>query len=120
MPDYVRMKPVKKSSEASIILFAGIGVSLIFLLVLAYGIVVSGWVLTVLWGWFVVPVFKIPALSLPVAIGISGMIRLLTYTDTSDLQQKEQDSGERRGRLIGGLLSPWFLLLLGWIVHFFV
>lgn len=120
MADYARMKPVKKNDDLGILLLAGLGGCLLVLFILVYGIVTSGWVLTILWAWFVVPAFKLPALSLPVAIGISAMIRTLTYIDTSDLQKKEKTREDQIGSIVGNLLSPWWLLALGWIVHFFV
>lgn len=39
----------------------------------------KGWAMSVVWGWFIVPTFGLPALSIPQAIGISifaGLIRI--------------------------------------------
>jgi hypothetical protein len=91
---------------------------------LALGIyfsLVNGWVLTILWGWFVLALFKgAPTLGLPVAIGLMLIVRMLTYIDTGDLQTKERELGMRIARKVGQMLSPFAMLLFGWIVHRFV
>ncbi len=37
----------------------------------------GGYVLSVMWGWFIVPVFHAPVLNIPQAIGISLMSAML-------------------------------------------
>lgn len=51
----------------------------------------SGYVLTVLWGWFIVPLFGLPALSLVYAIGLSLVVGYLTHqlTPTSGKEVNE-------------------------------
>ncbi len=40
---------------------------------------VRGWAVAKLWGWFVVPVFGLPALSYAAAYGLALLVTLLTY-----------------------------------------
>ena len=77
----------------------------------------SGYVLTVLWGWFVVPVFALPALRLPEAIGVSLIVHFLTAgrinTNKAD-KSLAQLFGEAS---VWALVRPLFGLLFGWLVH---
>ena len=38
-----------------------------------------GWVLSILWRWFMVPTLGLPALSVPQAIGIALVVGMLTH-----------------------------------------
>lgn len=87
-------------------------------LIVAVGSILNGYVLSVLWTWFVVPTFGLPKLSIPVAIGISLVVSYLTHqrSDSSD-DDKDNLLLKWVARLV---LNPLVALLFGWIVHFFV
>lgn len=74
-------------------------------------VVLNGYVLSVLWGWFIVPVFGLPALTIPVAIGIALVISFLTH-------QLNLNDGDETGwkQLAFSFLHPLLTLLAGWIV----
>jgi len=74
----------------------------------------NGYVLTVLWRWFMVPVFNLPILSLPVAIGISLVIGLLTQ------QYQSIPEDDRFKPFVYSILVPFVALAMGWIVHLFM
>lgn len=38
-----------------------------------------GYAFSILWGWFIVPIFHTPTLSLPAAIGVSLVVGYLTH-----------------------------------------
>ena len=40
-----------------------------------YGMLMNGWAMTKLWAWFLVPAFGLPAISIPVAIGITVIVK---------------------------------------------
>lgn len=40
--------------------------------------IIYGTVLKTMWGWFVVTTFQVPAVSLPVAIGLSATVSMMT------------------------------------------
>jgi len=117
MAQYQTMKRVRSGSDSGSLALAAFGGCVLSALLVAYSVLTSGWVLTVYWDWFIQPTFHLPAISLPVAVGIGAVARLLTYTDTSNLQTKESDIGDKWGRVVGNLLSPWVVLFFGWIVH---
>jgi hypothetical protein len=73
-------------------------------------------VITVLWGWFIVPQFAISQLGMINAIGLSLVVSLLT----ARLSKVDSDDDERNKTLAGqiavGIVAPAMALLYGWIV----
>ena len=79
-----------------------------------------GYVLTVLWSWFVVPTFSLPALALAPAIGLSLIISFLTYQHDS-AKEPEGEFADRMAKAIAlALLMPAMVLGIGWVVHQFM
>lgn len=83
---------------------------------LVAGVIWSGFVLSILWGWFFVPSLGLPALSVPSAIGIALVISYTTH------QYQKTNSGDITGweatleSLAHMLMNPALALLVGWIV----
>jgi len=81
------------------------------------GIVLNGYALSVLWGWFMVPTFNLPKLTVAPAIGIAMVVGYLTQPDLGKLQEKEMDAGTK---IVYGVIytfsKPAFALLFGWII----
>ena len=76
---------------------------------------IYGFVLLRLWEWFVVPTFGLPLLSLPVAVGISLIVSLLTISspktkDTREDSEKWVDRGV-------ALIVPLLYLFFGWLFY---
>lgn len=42
--------------------------------------VYRGWIIAHFWAWFIMPTFPVKALSIPVALGISVFMAILTHT----------------------------------------
>lgn len=79
----------------------------------------KGYVLTVLWGWFIVPTFDLPTLALAPAIGISMTVSYLTYQ--YDSSKKSEDAENPFVRAVSySLLMPALVLGVGWIVQKFM
>ncbi len=103
----------------------GCGIALLALLALPVVIVVSaianGFVLSVMWSWFVVPVFGIAALTVVQAIGFSMVVSFLTYHDT---ESKTDDSKSLTEKIIYmvmmAIMRPAFTLGIAWIIHLFL
>lgn len=88
---------------------------------MVYFAVVYGWVLSILWNWFVPALISgAPVMSIPVGIGMALIVRMLVHVDTTNLQTKEQDTGTKVAAAIGHLASPFAMLLLGWLAHLLV
>lgn len=80
----------------------------------------SGFTLSVLWGWFVVPFFGVPTLSVAQAYGMALVVRAAKGLDT----RSEKNPGSF-GVVLGKafVLAPLisgFSLLFGWVAKSFV
>jgi len=99
-----------KISSALIIAIGSIG---FFGLVLAFSVILNGWALWLLWGWFMVPSLSLPSLSLAQSIGVGMVISYATYTYVPT-----QDGDN--GRLTLLVVHPFLYTFLGYIVHQFM
>lgn len=88
-------------------------------LIVGFGVVVvntiaiiwSGYVLMLLWGWFVVPLFALPALGLINAIGIMTIVGLTT-------KQYVSTNGDNKHEFIASMfMRPAVALVIGFIAH---
>jgi len=66
------------------------------------------------WAWFFVPTFGLSAISMPVALGISGMGRLLTHSYDGN-EDKDTSKG-----LIYSVAFSITALALGWVYTLFM
>jgi hypothetical protein len=88
----------------------------VLLAVLPLGILWRGYVLTVLWAWFVPPLFaEAPTLTLLPAIGLSLIVGYLTHQAPPRTVDTDR-SRETLHLIVGAVLTPAFALLIGWIV----
>lgn len=87
---------------------------------LAGSAILSGWVLTVLWGWFVVPTFHVQQLGVVPAIGLSLLVGYLTETH-QDVEEVKRSQAERWTRLaVLAVVRPGLVLGFAWVVHLFM
>jgi hypothetical protein len=98
--------------EAAIVVLGGVTA---FAGIIAISSLINGWAFSVLWAWFIVPVFGAPPLSIPQAIGIALIVGVL-FTRSGG-NEKE---GSAASRMFACWLSPLFLLGMGWIVKYFL
>lgn len=85
--------------------------------------VFGGWVLSLLWGWFMVPVFHLPQLTIVPAIGIILIVRYLASgVEIDDEKGEGLDKKVKKflRRLYLSIVRIAIVLLFGWIVHFFM
>ena len=96
-----------------------ITLSIVALLLTIPSLIFSGYVLSVLWGWFMVPIFGMPALSIPAAIGVWMVIGFITHQtiDADDSRTSEKKLYESIGQAIS---RPLLALLVGYIVHLYM
>lgn len=78
--------------------------------------VLRGFVLSILWGWFLVPVFSLPAISIPQALGIALVIGMLT----GGIGTGNQSTDSAAAKVVIIILGPLFTLLIGWIYTLFL
>lgn len=95
---------------------AGCYLAILGLVMTAPAAVWRGWVLTKMWAWFIVPVFDLQPLRIPVAIGLSLIVGYLTHQ--INWCKDEAEPMEKAARsIVVPLLLPAFTLLGGWIVN---
>ena len=91
-----------------------------FLIVLAISIpsyIWYGYVVSILWGWFMVGTFNLPALSIPAAIGLALVVHLLRgYTYEPD----KKTTAEKMTSIAMSFIYPLISLGIGWIVKNFI
>lgn len=100
----------------------------ILLLIMASTAIVNGYVLSVLWGWFVVPALGLPPLTIPSAIGLAMVIGYLTHQyspkDKIEPEDEEERKKQKKKELIDAISHiisrPISCLIVGWIVHLFM
>lgn len=79
---------------------------------LAASCIWSGFVLTILWRWFMATSFGLPPLSIAAGIGISLVIQMLVPTPT--VKDEDYSIGSALGK---AFVKPAVALLMGWIVN---
>ena len=85
--------------------------------VLTLMIIWQGYVLSILWDWFIAPDFHITALGLAEAIGLTLIINYLTKSVDTDKKYELSDLGRK---VFSSITMPLVALGIGWVVHFFV
>jgi hypothetical protein len=92
---------------------------LVLLIALIPQAIWSGYVLSVLWGWFISATFHIPELGIPAAIGLSMVVRYSTYQQVPADKAK---TGTERAieAIVIAFVNPALALGFGWIVHLFM
>lgn len=76
----------------------------------------GGYVLSVMWAWFIVPVFQAPTLRIPYAIGLALVMSMLTHQHKVNT---EDDTPAWAYSLFSMAMGLVFLVY-GWIVKAFV
>ena len=76
-------------------------------------IVINGFVIQHLWGWFVVTTFALAPLSIPAAIGIALVAHYVTWNYSG-----EHNVGSPMITTL--MIRPGVVLLTGYIVHLFM
>ena len=99
-----------------------LSISLITTIMIVFSSLLNGYVLSLLWGWILVPTFHLPAISVMEGIGIALIVGFLTYQDTTDLQkEKEQSEAKTFGRTLTILfIRPLIALLFGSVIRHFM
>jgi len=95
------------------------GAKMIAILAIALVVVtvaLEGWVLSVLWAWFMVPTFGLAALTIPQALGLSIIASCLTSHPNS-----RDSSGESAVEtFLRSILRPLIALACGFVVRLFL
>ncbi len=89
-----------------------------FVAVVALGSLLNGFVLSTLWGWFIVTAFTgMPALTLGRAVGVSMVVSYLTYHGSKGKEDDEEYGDWLLKRVSMTVVYCGLTLLIGYIVH---
>jgi|SRR5690348_7092427 len=100
-----------------------VGILATLLFVIVCGALFSGLVLSVLWGWFIVPALHAAPITVPQAIGLSLVVGLLTRGTAREKDEEKKDRGIGEALFTAfchATIPPLFVLGIGAIVHAFV
>jgi len=97
-----------------------LGIMALFVIVIPASIIMNGWVLSIMWKWFVVPLFHLPELTIAYAVGISMVISL--FKDKSSVTQNNEKSLSEKiiSAFTYAFIVPLLSLGFGWIVLQFI
>jgi hypothetical protein len=120
-----------KNGETSIKIAVGGGIVALAIAMAVAVLWINGVALQYLWELFVVPIFKLPDLSIAQSIGILLVVQFLTkhLVKEDEKAKKEEDdtltSSEKRTKAVKTILAslakpfmkPISFIIMGWIVH---
>jgi hypothetical protein len=86
------------------------------LLLVIPSIIIHGWVITLLWKWFVVYQFELPEITIPTGIGLSLLVHNLAPFHVP----KPENQPSSVYSLGVGILVSLFTLTTGWVLTFFM
>lgn len=72
-----------------------------------------GWTMSILWGWFVVPIFHVDPLTIPRAMGLSVFAGIFYSSSFAQEDPKWASFGKKA---IIWFVAPFLSLFTGWIV----
>jgi hypothetical protein len=98
-----------------------INLILLLLLFAVLSVTYRGWVLTMLWSWFLVPL-GVPAISTATALGIVLIVAILTTHATNKTDKTESKDPWELAAVASGVAFgvPSLMLVLGYIISLFV
>lgn len=77
--------------------------------------ILRGWVLSIIWGWFMVPIGA-PALGIAACIGVSLVTHMLCGTH----DYRDKTESEKKQAAVGAFLVPLLVLGMAWVVKQFM
>ena len=101
-------------------LYEALGKFALAILNLAYSIgcfILSGYVLSILWAWFITSTFGLPVLTIPVAIGVMLVVSYLTKQ--SDFNNSDREDYQKRVNVLQ-IVKPLGALAVGYVIKMFM
>lgn len=92
----------------------------VFVVSIVVGTIIQGYVLSLLWLWFIVPIFAIKSISIAQSIGLIIIAEFLTHQYQQSTLEKEQAIDLLKGSIKTLIITPLIMLAVGWIVKQFV
>lgn len=106
---------MKKDTENVLMLLGCLTLPIIMLIAVVWG----GWVLSVVWNWFMPAIFGLPYLTVVEAMAVSLIVSWLAKATVPS--KEGRDVWVAYGELIGtAILAPAFVLIVAYILKFFM
>ena len=99
---------------------AVIGILVTFIGLAILVTVLNAWALVKLWSWFIVPLFDLPPLSVPFAIGIALVAGLFAPLSNNENKKQNKSTSDAVSNVIVVMLRPVPAVLVGYIVTLFI
>lgn len=81
----------------------------------------KGFVFSVIWGWFVAATIGVGAISVPVALGIIILVKLVTSSPEVLSQKEIENRAKDWGQVMGiNIITCLLILVAGWVVKMFI
>lgn len=77
---------------------------------------IQGWAISILWAWFIVPIFTIPQISITQSIGLAIFMGVFSQYRAP----KKEESQKPLQDMMSQLLKPLIAVGIGWIVKGFL
>jgi len=97
------------------ILLGGFIFLFVFIPLMAYFVWSYAFVLKVIWGWLIVPLFGLPPLNWGQAWALMIVVAYLTHTRHVCMSKDERTTAYKVGEIVGYLVKPWVAFGLAWI-----
>lgn len=98
--------------------YVGLGVGVA--LGIALAVIIRGYVLSVLWEWFIAPTFGLPVLSVPLAIALAMVVAMLAPRAAPQPEKPKKSAGQATWELCAYVFGPLLALPLGALLLRFV
>lgn len=93
---------------------------LTWFLAIPMAVLYGAYAFSLLWAWFIVPVFSVPQVSIAQAAGITLIVDHLRVK-SSDMKNSSDDPVERLSVfIVFSFLEPTLVLIAGWIIKQFL
>lgn len=92
---------------------------MMFIIICAISMLWSGYILIVLWDWFLVPL-KIMSLNMHSAVGISLIVMYLTWQSHPNKEENPDVIEFLITAAVYAVIKPLFVLVLGFAAHTFL
>lgn len=87
--------------------------------VISTSAVLNGIAIKLLWGWFMIPIFAVEAISIPEAIGLGMFAGFMTWQYNKSNNEKESNA-DKISTVLMMFIRPLLAIVVGWIVSQFV
>lgn len=103
------------------ILLGCIGVAAVGVLLVVVSAILNGFVISVMWTWFVVPVFRLPALSVVQSIGLAMIVSVFIKDSIASGKNNGDSASDIAVKVIVRVVvSPLLTLFIAWVVTLFL